>query len=442
MTHVHHDPVPPSRVDVVVLGGGLAGLVAATHAARAGARVLVIERGPVLGGRARSTTADGFTLNLGAHALYTGGAATAGLAELGVPVEGARPPGDRGELDGRLVPLPQDPIGLLRAGWLGLRGRAQAARVLAATMRPPAASLDHVSWGDHVRAHASDPRARQLLEAAGRVATYSGDEGISARAVFTNIRAATKGGVRYLDGGWQRLVDGVADAARRAGVVVWTGAGTPSLSSAAQGWTVRAGERRVTSPAVVVAVGTPRAARGVLADVADAALLADLHRRVPMRVAALDVTLRRLPRPDRPFALGLDAPTYLAVHSETAALAPPGGAVVHLARYLRRDEQAGTAERTQLEGLLDRVQPGWRDEVVDARFLPDMTVVGDLPLAAHGGLEGRVPVEVAPGLQLAGDWVGPEGLLTDTVFASARVAGRAAARHAAAHGVRSGEVLA
>jgi hypothetical protein len=32
-----------------------------------------------------------------------------------------------------------------------------------------------------------------------------------------------------------------------------------------------------------------------------------------------------------------------------------------------------------------------------------------------------------PGLFVAGDWVGPEGMLTDAVFASARAAGLAAA---------------
>ncbi len=36
-----------------------------------------------------------------------------------------------------------------------------------------------------------------------------------------------------------------------------------------------------------------------------------------------------------------------------------------------------------------------------------------------------------PGVFMAGDWVGPDGMLTDAVFASGRAAGRAAATAAA-----------
>ncbi|HBP18082.1 MAG TPA: hypothetical protein DEA08_09860 [Planctomycetes bacterium] len=40
--------------DTIVIGGGLAGLAAATWLGRAGQRVLLVERGRELGGRARS----------------------------------------------------------------------------------------------------------------------------------------------------------------------------------------------------------------------------------------------------------------------------------------------------------------------------------------------------------------------------------------------------
>jgi hypothetical protein len=44
-----------------------------------------------------------------------------------------------------------------------------------------------------------------------------------------------------------------------------------------------------------------------------------------------------------------------------------------------------------------------------------------VPSAAHGGLGGRPDVEVPelPGVFIAGDWVGTEGLLADAAVASA-----------------------
>jgi squalene-associated FAD-dependent desaturase len=55
VTHVHR-PTEANRLDAIVIGGGCAGLAAATDLAEHGARVLVLEARPTLGGRATSFT--------------------------------------------------------------------------------------------------------------------------------------------------------------------------------------------------------------------------------------------------------------------------------------------------------------------------------------------------------------------------------------------------
>ncbi|WP_135828739.1 NAD(P)/FAD-dependent oxidoreductase [Halorussus halobius] len=57
--------------EVVVAGGGLAGLVAARRLADAGAEVRLYERHPELGGRVRSLERDGFVLDRGFQVLFT-----------------------------------------------------------------------------------------------------------------------------------------------------------------------------------------------------------------------------------------------------------------------------------------------------------------------------------------------------------------------------------
>lgn len=69
---------------IVVVGGGLAGLTAATLFARAGMSVTVIERSTEAGGRARTSVVDGYYLNQGPHAIYTAGPGAKILKELGV----------------------------------------------------------------------------------------------------------------------------------------------------------------------------------------------------------------------------------------------------------------------------------------------------------------------------------------------------------------------
>jgi pyruvate/2-oxoglutarate dehydrogenase complex dihydrolipoamide dehydrogenase (E3) component len=72
------------------------------------------------------------------------------------------------------------------------------------------------------------------------------------------------------------------------------------------------------------------------------------------------------------------------------------------------------------------------------RFVPDFLVSNALVAAEDGGYRGRpvVAVEDAPGVFVAGDWVGREGQLADAALASARcavdaIAGRAHAARAA-----------
>src|SRR4051794_12883382 len=74
----------PEQFDVAVVGVGLAGLAAAATAARAGQSVIVFEQASVPGGRARTRTEDGFSFNIGPHALYRNGLSLPILRDLGV----------------------------------------------------------------------------------------------------------------------------------------------------------------------------------------------------------------------------------------------------------------------------------------------------------------------------------------------------------------------
>lgn len=56
---------------VVVVGGGLAGLVAARHLADAGVDVTLLEREDTVGGRVRSTRRDGYVFDRGFQVLFT-----------------------------------------------------------------------------------------------------------------------------------------------------------------------------------------------------------------------------------------------------------------------------------------------------------------------------------------------------------------------------------
>ena len=68
--------------------------------------------------------------------------------------------------------------------------------------------------------------------------------------------------------------------------------------------------------------------------------------------------------------------------------------------------------------------------MVTSRFLARMVVAGAAPVAARGGLGGRPEADATglPGVYLAGDWVGPAGLLADAALASGHAAALRAVR--------------
>ena len=59
--------------DIAIVGGGLAGLTASIYLAKAGRKVIVLEKSSQFGGRGMTINKNGICMNLGAHALYRGG---------------------------------------------------------------------------------------------------------------------------------------------------------------------------------------------------------------------------------------------------------------------------------------------------------------------------------------------------------------------------------
>src|SRR5258706_4155069 len=83
----------------------------------------------------------------------------------------------------------------------------------------------------------------------------------------------------------------------------------------------------------------------------------------PVRVATLDVALRSLPKPNATVAFGVDTPLYFSVHSAVAALAPAGGAMIHVANDLRPGEATRRHPDVELETMMGTIEPGWTHRV-------------------------------------------------------------------------------
>jgi len=474
--------VPPAGPwDAVVVGGGVAGLVAARELALAGLRPLVLEAWSSVGGVVGRHEVDGLALDAGAESFATRGGVVAALAdELGLADRVVTPerhgawvrlPSGAGPLPRTgLLGIPADPwaadvrrtIGLagsLRAALdrllparvgtadgttLGALVRARAGRrVLDRLVRPVVAGV-HAAEPDDV---AADAVAPGLLAAVRR-------EGSLARGV-TALRALAPAGsaVAGFRGGLHVLVDALAaDLAARGGAVR-TGAAVRTVTRAGDGFAVTldgpggpdGAAETLTTPRLVVA--TPRAV-DLLAGVAPGltGLTTDPGADIVLVTLVLDApALDAAPRGTGVLVArgvaGVRAKALTHATAKWAWLAEAAGPGRHVVRlsYGRAGEDTGAADTLprDLDALTDLALrdaaavlgvPLRREQVRAAarvRWRQGLPV----PSAAHRETVRRVRAAVAdvPGLAVVGAWVSGNGLASVVPDARAAAAALAAA---------------
>jgi phytoene dehydrogenase-like protein len=419
--------------DVAVIGGGLAGLTAAIYAARAGRSVIVFEKSPQAGGRASTQNIEGFHFNQGPHALYRGGHGIPILREMGIHYEGAQASyeGSWAVRGGEKHPLPGTPEALLSTPLLADESRQEAIALFGSLDQIETAQWYDVSLRQWLDTQIRHEDVRDLFEGLFRLATYCADVELQSAGAALDQMIMARQGVDYLDCGWQSLVDRMREDALAAGVRIETRSPVEGL------------HHEEGNAAIELASGDWYSARSVISTVGPSFIMRLVNdgtvpslrqwadEAMPIHAACLDIALRRLPNPEHQFAIGLDRSLYYSVHTRSAKLAPANGAVIQLAKYLHTDStQKGSDVRTELEAVMDWLQPGWREELVSDRFLPRMLVSNAVVTAVSSGTPGRPSSTVPeiPNLFLAGDWVGPHGMLVDASLSSARDAAKLALR--------------
>ncbi len=403
-----------SQRKVNIVGGGIAGLLASIELARSGAQATVFEAAAELGGRARTKQVDGFSLNQGPHALYITGAFKRELDRLGIPYTGQRtnPAEPQGLYRRRLYRLPTSLSTLAFSSLFSVSEKLAFAGVQKAVIDGATGTESFALWLD---GQDLSPLVRAAMEAIGRVSSYANAPTlVHAAAMLDQIRRGLKG-VLYIDGGWAAIVAALAKAATEAGAELRTGAAVERVTvEGRQSRVVLADGSEHVADATLLSLGPNEAARLAPGITSLAGYAEDA---IPIRANVLDLALERLPEGAKSFALGIDQPIYFSVHTYAAKLAPVGGAVVHIAKYLPVDETPGRDAISELETVADLAMPGWREVEKRRQELRGMVVANAVVRADKARPD--VALADAPGVFIAGDWVGGEGMISDASAASA-----------------------
>jgi NAD(P)-binding Rossmann-like domain len=381
--------------EITVVGGGVAGLVAAIACAEGGAPVRLLEAHETLGGRGRSTTDGPFVANVGPHVLYANGTLWRFMRERDLLPPTARPPLGpiRFRARGRLRRLP--PLAFQRA--------------VLRLWRTPVAP-DDVCFRDWVAARCGAEAAEWLSRSCGVFAFHHDPGELAAGFTWARFRQAfldLPPRARYARGGWGALIAGLEAGARARGVRIETRARVGELSEAGPGPTIVATELRD--------------ARELLGD--------ETLDWPGGRTIALDLGLRARRRD--PFVVwDLDEAGWIERFSAPdPTLAPSGHSLVQAQMPLRPGESADDGER-RLEALLDLSLRAWRERVVFRRRQRFDGRTGALDLPGTSWRD-RPAIDRGDGVLLCGDSLPAPGLLSDPAVASALEAARLAIAQAA-----------
>src|SRR5258708_3105275 len=222
----------PTVVDVAIVGGGMAGLTAATYLARAGKTVTLFEKAGNLGGRGATSNHDGYLFNRGIHGIYTGGATEEVLKDLGIRYSYGSPKETFLLHEGQIYPFPASASALFGSHLLKLGDKLELVRVLSAVPRIKAESLAHLSAQEWLERTIKHPLDRQILASTAWVFTYCSNLDLVSAEVFVfKLQLSLKHPVLYVDGGWQTLIERLRQPALQAAASLRSGTPVTAVHS-------------------------------------------------------------------------------------------------------------------------------------------------------------------------------------------------------------------
>ncbi len=210
--------------DVVVIGGGYAGLSAGALLAHGGYRVLLLEKARSLGGRAAYLERDGYTVEYGLHdnRFASQGAAAAVFRRLGRELRFLEPGEPELYRGGEFHPLPNNVGKILRSPLLPFPAKLSASRYLLKLVLGSPARKYQLSL-EEMTSRCRSAEALELLRVLSGIGIIAPDlrhasAGEMAAFLKKALRAKVK--VGYPEGGTRQIIEGLREEIEKNGQIM------------------------------------------------------------------------------------------------------------------------------------------------------------------------------------------------------------------------------
>ncbi|MEK5391493.1 FAD-dependent oxidoreductase [Margalitia sp. FSL K6-0131] len=408
--------------DVVVVGGGLAGLTAANLLAREGKKVVVMEKSSRLGGRGITNDKNGVLMNLGPHGLYMSGDAAHIFTELGISLPGGNAvTAIHGILNHDVHIIPTDFSTIMSSTLLSWKDKFMFSKLMLKIMKLNIDSIPEVSLMEWADSEISNPMVRHIFYSICRLTTYTNAPALQlAKPALRQVKRSLKSDVLYVDGGWETIVQKLKKQAEAYGVEILTNKNVSSIEHHEQYQIIQCLDGTVFTVPDCIVAAPPKEAMNMINGSEHTSLRLWNEQAIPITACCLDIGIKKLPNPQHQFAIGLDQALFFTNQSRAAKLSENGTLVVSLAKYHNPMEEINVnSDKQQLESVMDLLHPDWRKEVVVQQFLPKLTVMHDFPHVKRKEYPGPSIPEMN-GIFIGGDWAGHEEVLADAAVASGK----------------------
>lgn len=389
--------------EVVIVGGGLAGLSAAFEAARRGHFVTILEASEKIGGRGTSTESKNHALNAGPHLLYRGG-----------PLHVLLTKASKMALSGRRLQSKQffrrdggqwKPLSLSSSA---IRGKKLPANTklallrLRRTLRKAAKTNPEQTYADWISQQPLE--LQDELSVWAKVSTWLPPEFGSSLSFHSEraLHALWKRGLIESSIGWADIVGRLLSALDRLGVELCSQAkiSTINLNSKGRVKSVQLdGGRRVKADAVILAL--PR--KATVKIIQESGLDPLEYITTSVNATLLDLVIEgRFVRDGLLYDQTHDV--ILLNHYEDDS--NTFKSVVSAMAIGNQDYQD---RLNRIEATLDETASGWRNQVTLRRQTNNISIAGALPSESRPSVEHYGENQIF----LAGDWIESEYWLAD-----------------------------